>query len=571
MTITADTTPNPRDTTDQDCWAALHCFLEGPTEHVDAFLRDVVGPLLTGLRDDAALTDWFFIRYAEGGPHLRVRMRGASQATVDVVAAALATSIRASGSAHGEVRHPAYEPETERYGGPAAIAVAEDIFCRSTDLALAILTSVPDRVKRLTTVLDLWAATAAALDLDDLRTIRWLRGSAVIWRWHDVDGLLPSGQIHRAAHAVDHAAIARRWATVATAVRTGSADPTMTPPGFTEVLRWAELVRSGRHRIENDPRNTAVPHERWLGVWSSQLHMLFNRIGIVPDEERVTATLAANVLESPDRAGTFFDDDVHAADRRYLTGSRYVGPWMDRQTPRATCRPRRLANPFPPLGPATPLPRPTEPTATLVRALATRASVRGDLGGRLTADDIAGLVHLAAGSSARPAPHDLGGPPRRPYPSAGAKYATRLRLAARAVDGVPAGLYDVDEDAAGLPVLHRVGPVPTTDDLVASSMWFTHGAVDPADVDRIDAATVPAVLSVHIRLDVLRDAYGQRALRFAFLEAGHLAQNVVLAAAAAGLATTTVGGFYDDPAHEVFMLDGVDDVLAYLLPIGRVR
>ena len=30
-----------------------------------------------------------------------------------------------------------------------------------------------------------------------------------------------------------------------------------------------------------------------------------------------------------------------------------------------------------------------------------------------------------------------------------------------------------------------------------------------------------------------------------------------------------VGGFYDDIAHELLLLDGVDEVLAYLLPVGR--
>jgi hypothetical protein len=32
-----------------------------------------------------------------------------------------------------------------------------------------------------------------------------------------------------------------------------------------------------------------------------------------------------------------------------------------------------------------------------------------------------------------------------------------------------------------------------------------------------------------------------------------------------------VGGFYDDVAHDVFGLDGVGEVLVYLLPVGGPR
>ncbi|MYV58828.1 hypothetical protein GTW37_03750, partial [Streptomyces sp. SID4931] len=50
---------------------------------------------------------------------------------------------------------------------------------------------------------------------------------------------------------------------------------------------------------------------------------------------------------------------------------------------------------------------------------------------------------------------------------------------------------------------------------------------------------------------------------------GHLAQSLLMTATALGLATTPLGGFRDDLAHEVFALDDLDQPLQYILPVGR--
>jgi SagB-type dehydrogenase family enzyme len=62
--------------------------------------------------------------------------------------------------------------------------------------------------------------------------------------------------------------------------------------------------------------------------------------------------------------------------------------------------------------------------------------------------------------------------------------------------------------------------------------------------------------------------YGQRGLRFALLEAGHLAQNLVLVATALGWSSITLGGFYDDELAIAAGLDGVSQLPVYLLPMG---
>ena len=65
-----------------------------------------------------------------------------------------------------------------------------------------------------------------------------------------------------------------------------------------------------------------------------------------------------------------------------------------------------------------------------------------------------------------------------------------------------------------------------------------------------------------------RFKYGQRGYRFALLEAGHLAQNVLLAAEALDLGAAPIGGFYDRQLAEFLEIDGVNEGPLYVIPIG---
>ena len=113
-----------------------------------------------------------------------------------------------------------------------------------------------------------------------------------------------------------------------------------------------------------------------------------------------------------------------------------------------------------------------------------------------------------------------------------------------------------------------LGPVPDDSELKSMSMWF--GPEGP-DAGRVEVATLPVLVGLYLDISAQRGRYGLRALRFALLEAGHLAQNLALTAAATELSLGILGGFYDDVANETFMLDGIDDFLVYLLPLGRKR
>ncbi|MFJ3925359.1 thiopeptide-type bacteriocin biosynthesis protein [Streptomyces sp. NPDC090022] len=544
----------------QTGWASLYVHLHCDTATTDAFLTEDLAPLLDGLVARGEAAAWFFIRYGEGGPHLRVRVRDphprALRELPDALSRAAAARPATSGpwpSAHAEVREVPYVPETERYGGPPALPVAEDVFVASTRAAVAALRALAagPRADRLTLAADAVHTTVHALGLDPLRAGRLLRAHAAGWRWITEVPLLPGRTVHARVNTVfaaQHTALRRR----ADALREGL-DRGTAPPWQRD---WAAAVTAADHRL------TALHDTPLPWVWASQLHMLLNRLGVTPDEERAVCRLAARTALEPDGPGPFFTDGHDAPDRRYLEHSKYPVGALDDTAVR------------PGTGSAVPAPSPHEhalphgplPDVSLAAALTSRTSTRTRLAGPLDARTLGTLLWGALAEShvseLRLPDGDVRTTVHRPYPSAGALYTARLRLLALGVDGLPPATYEVVPERR---VLRPLGPAPDREAVRALSNYFSQPADDP---DGIVVDDTPALLALHLDLGVLRRRYGLRALRLGLLESGHLAQTLLLAAAALGLATVPVSGFHDDLAAELLGLDATDQPLQYLLPLG---
>lgn len=63
--------------------------------------------------------------------------------------------------------------------------------------------------------------------------------------------------------------------------------------------------------------------------------------------------------------------------------------------------------------------------------------------------------------------------------------------------------------------------------------------------------------------------YEQRAYRYIYLDAGHIAQNTALAALACGLGTCQVGAFFDDEVNEIIGVDGIKEFAIYMSAVGE--
>ncbi|CAM5639885.1 hypothetical protein SCYAM73S_02127 [Streptomyces cyaneofuscatus] len=288
-----------------DTWLSLHCFLRSAPEDVDAFLTEDVTPLLDGL----GAGDWFFIRYDEGGHHLRLRVRGVSPARAASLPEALARlaervpvaeSVRGQdvrghhvsgqdvrGQAeHAEVRVEPYVPETARYGGPAALPVAEEVFILSSRVAVRAVRDTPRGSARLALAIDLAHATALACGMDRLSAAQWLRRHAASWRWAEDVPLLGPRHVHakvNSVYALQREVLAGRARALRQALEEGTA--TGVPAD------WYDGVRKADPALRSASSSVGRPY-----VWASQLHMLFNRLGLAPDEERAVCRLAARTL-----------------------------------------------------------------------------------------------------------------------------------------------------------------------------------------------------------------------------------------------------------------------------------
>jgi thiopeptide-type bacteriocin biosynthesis protein len=155
-------------------WLSVYLFIDGwiYDEECDRMVVEVLEPFVRRCKSEGWIEAHFFIRYTEHGPHLRLRLHGAPETLGSEVWPALVAGLRArdpgvaidARPASPEVpqrpeRQPArvthaarvaYEPETERYGGPDALPVAERVFQVSSDAAYALLSRLgPERSSRL--------------------------------------------------------------------------------------------------------------------------------------------------------------------------------------------------------------------------------------------------------------------------------------------------------------------------------------------------------------------------------------------------------------------------------------
>jgi SagB-type dehydrogenase family enzyme len=189
---------------------------------------------------------------------------------------------------------------------------------------------------------------------------------------------------------------------------------------------------------------------------------------------------------------------------------------------------------------------------SLGEALATRRSVRHFTGDRLGLEPLGALLWASFGVSMREPPSRDEPVERRASPSAGGLYPLELHVLTRNTAGLADGLYHYDPRSHQLEVRH-VGS--RHDELAAATL---QGPVLSA------ANAVVTVVGVPGRTMA---KYGQRGYRFMLLDAGHLAQNLCLAAAALELGALPIGGFYDGRLHRLLELES-GELPLYLVGLG---
>ena len=189
------------------------------------------------------------------------------------------------------------------------------------------------------------------------------------------------------------------------------------------------------------------------------------------------------------------------------------------------------------------------PPVPLADVLRSRRSMRRFAESPLTREQLAALLEAGYGVTEQDERDVL--PALRSAPSAGALYPLELFVAVRRVDGLDPGVYHYD------PLRREIRHVADAAEPAAVS---PHAEVIES------AAAVLILTAVFWRS---RFKYGLRAYRFTLLEAGHAAQNVLLAATALGLGSIVLGGFYDGRVDGLLGLDGVNESSLVLVCVGE--
>jgi SagB-type dehydrogenase family enzyme len=197
--------------------------------------------------------------------------------------------------------------------------------------------------------------------------------------------------------------------------------------------------------------------------------------------------------------------------------------------------------------PGIPLTAVTLPAEPLGEVIAARRSARAFGPGALELDRLAALLQAAYGVTGSLGPLEL-----RSAPSGGGLYPLELYVVTSRVTGAEPAVYHFDLPGRRLEHLGELD----RDALVRATLYPDLVA---------GAAALVAVTAMFWRTRV---KYGLRGYRFALLEAGHVGQNLLLAATALGLASLPLAGLYDARVEELLGVDGVDESLVHAFCIG---
>ncbi len=144
----------------------------------------------------------------------------------------------------------------------------------------------------------------------------------------------------------------------------------------------------------------------------------------------------------------------------------------------------------------------------------------------------------------------------RTVPSGGARHPFETYLAVRLVDGLKTGIYHY------LPMEHALEFLSAPDDL------------DTLIGDSLSEQKWAAKASVVFYWTMVAYRaewrYGIYAHRVALIDAGHLGQNLYLAAEGVGLGCCGIAAFDHEICCRMFEIDGKDEYAVYTMPVGTV-
>lgn len=177
-----------------------------------------------------------------------------------------------------------------------------------------------------------------------------------------------------------------------------------------------------------------------------------------------------------------------------------------------------------------------------------RRSVRTYRNDHLALENLSQLLWAAQGVTRKHGRHLL-----RTAPSAGALYPVETYLLVNRVSSLSPGIYRYEAAE------HRLA-------LMRPGAWGP--ALARAALEQRMISDAPCTFVWSMIPSRSLGKYGERAYRYIFLDAGHIAQNVALAAVSLGLGSCQIAAFADQEVNDVLGLDGENETAIYMTSIG---
>jgi SagB-type dehydrogenase family enzyme len=181
-------------------------------------------------------------------------------------------------------------------------------------------------------------------------------------------------------------------------------------------------------------------------------------------------------------------------------------------------------------------------------AIHKRRSIRDYSDEPLTLDQLSLLLHSAYGITEPSYP-------LRASPSAGALYPLELYPVVNKVEGLTGAVY-------------HYRPADHSLDLVKEGDFRTSLLTSTMGQDMV--LRTGAVFVITAIFQRTRWKYQDRTYRYVLLEAGHLGQNLYLAATSLGLGACAIGAFFDDEVNRLVNVDGKEEAAIYMVSVGTI-
>ncbi|MCX5805624.1 MAG: SagB/ThcOx family dehydrogenase [Proteobacteria bacterium] len=143
----------------------------------------------------------------------------------------------------------------------------------------------------------------------------------------------------------------------------------------------------------------------------------------------------------------------------------------------------------------------------------------------------------------------------RAAPSAGGLFPVETYLNVRSADRLESGIYHFRPAEFDLELIRKGN--------------FSKGLAEAAlGQDMVAGAQVTFIWSAVLARAKWK--YRERAYRYIYLDAGHIAQNLYLAGEALGFGVCAVGAFFDDEVNGFLGLDGIEETVIYMAAVGKL-